>query len=69
MVRNVPEIVELVGSSDANQVLEINDQDGEEKVKSVLRSTFTKLMSASREMVVEVTSKLKNRLRLESEVC
>ena len=69
MVRNVPEIVELVGSSDANQVLEINDQEGEEKAKSVLRSTFTKLMSASREMVVEVTSKLKNRLRLESEVC
>ncbi|PON87866.1 Mannose-6-phosphate isomerase [Trema orientale] len=68
VVLNVPEIVELVGSSEANQVLEISDQDGEEKVKSVLRSTFTKLMSASQEMIVEVTSKMKNRLHLESQV-
>lgn len=69
MLHDVPEIVELVGSTDAKQVLDLSDQDVEEKVKFVLRSVFTKLMTASKEMIIEATSKLKNRLHLESQVC
>ncbi|KAF2282698.1 hypothetical protein GH714_043695 [Hevea brasiliensis] len=68
VLHNIPEIVELVGSTDANQVLHMNEQDGEEKVKSVLRSIFTLLMSASKEMTTKVISKLKNRLQMESQL-
>ncbi|XP_062107378.1 mannose-6-phosphate isomerase 1 [Humulus lupulus] len=68
VLQNVPEIVEVVGISDAKRILEISDQDGEEKVKSSLRSTFTKLMSASKDMIVKVTSKMINRLHSESQV-
>lgn len=68
MLHDVPEIVELVGSTDANQLLDLCDQDAEEKVKIVLRSIFTKLMSASKEMIIEATSKLKDRLHFESQV-
>ncbi|CAK7344331.1 unnamed protein product [Dovyalis caffra] len=68
VLRDVPEIVELVASAEANQVLQFNEQDHEEKVKSVLRSAFTQLMSASKEMTAEAISKLKNRLSMESEI-
>ena len=68
MLCNVPEIVELVGSGYANQILHINEQDGEEKVKSVLRSIFTQLMSASKEMITKVLSNIKSRLQIESQV-
>ncbi|KAI5559241.1 hypothetical protein BDE02_17G096900 [Populus trichocarpa] len=67
MLRDVPEIVELVGSAEVNQLLQINEQDHEKKVKSVLRSAFTHLMSASKEMTADVISKLKSRLYTESE--
>ncbi|KAM4123806.1 hypothetical protein ACB094_01G184400 [Castanea mollissima] len=65
---NVPEIVELVGSAYANQILHINEQDGEEKVKSVLQLIFTQLMSASNEMITKVLSNIKSRLQIESQV-
>lgn len=68
MLLHVPEIVELVSSADVNQILHLNEQDGEEKVKSVLRSTFTQLMLASKEMITEVISKIKSRLHKESQV-
>lgn len=68
MLCNVPEIVELVGSAHANQILHINEQDGEEKVKSVLQSIFTQLMSASKEMITKVLSNVKSRLQIESQV-
>lgn len=68
VLHDVPEIVELVGSTDAKQILDLSDQDVEEKVKFVLRSIFTKLMTASKEMIIEATSKLKNRLHLESQI-
>ncbi|KAH8483357.1 hypothetical protein Peur_064292 [Populus x canadensis] len=67
VLRDVPEIVELVGSAEVNQLLQINEQDHEKKVKSVLRSAFTHLMSASKEMTADVISKLKSRLYTESE--
>lgn len=68
MVENVPEIVELVGSEEANQVLHIELQDGEEKTKSILQSIFTHLVTASMEMTTEAISKLKGRLHKESKV-
>ena len=68
MLKDVPEIVELVGNEYVNQVLDVSEQDGKEKVKSVLQSIFTQLMSASKEMVSKVITKLKNRLQMESQV-
>ncbi|KAJ0043047.1 hypothetical protein Pint_18766 [Pistacia integerrima] len=68
VMQNVPEIVELVGSAAASQVLHINKQDGEEKVKSILRSVFTQLMTATKEMTAKAISNLKIRLHEESEV-
>lgn len=67
-MQNVPEIVELVGSAAASQVLHINKQDGEEEVKSILRSVFTQLMTATKEMTAKAISNLKIRLYEESEV-
>ncbi|XP_075660640.1 mannose-6-phosphate isomerase 2-like isoform X1 [Castanea sativa] len=64
----VPEIVDMVGSAYANQILHINEQDGEEKVKSILRSIFTKLLLASKEMITKVISNIKSRLQIESQV-
>ncbi|KAJ4707088.1 Mannose-6-phosphate isomerase [Melia azedarach] len=68
VLQNVPEIVELVGSVDANKVLQINEQDGDQKVKSVLRSLFTQLMTASKEMTTKAISKLKSRMLIESKL-
>ena len=68
MLENVPEIVELVGSVDANQVFHINEQDRDEKVKPVLQSIFTQLMTASKEMTTKAISKLNSRLHMESQV-
>ncbi|KAK6150988.1 hypothetical protein DH2020_015920 [Rehmannia glutinosa] len=68
VVENVPEIIEVVGSSCADQVLLINEEDGEEKLKEVLRSLFTGLMSASKTQISEVTSKLISRLTSKQKV-
>jgi mannose-6-phosphate isomerase len=65
---NVPEIVQVVGSEVSNQVLNTTKEDGEDKVKSVMRVIFTQLMSASKEMISTVTTKLKSRLQTESQV-
>ena len=46
---NVLVIIELVGSAVANQILHIDEKDGEGKVKFVLQSIFTQLMLASKE--------------------
>lgn len=68
VLQNVPEIVELVGSEEANRVLHVEMQDGEEKAKFVLQSIFTNLMTASMEMTTKATTKLKSRLHKESQV-
>ncbi|CAN1219221.1 Mannose-6-phosphate isomerase 2 [Linum perenne] len=65
---NIPEIVELIDSKDVYQLLQINHRVEAEKVKSVLRSIFTQLMSASREMTTKAVSKLKIRLQMQSQV-
>eukprot|EP00262_Sarcandra_glabra_P006144 TRINITY_DN18259_c0_g1_i1.p1 TRINITY_DN18259_c0_g1~~TRINITY_DN18259_c0_g1_i1.p1 ORF type:complete len:431 (+),score=67.64 TRINITY_DN18259_c0_g1_i1:135-1427(+) len=67
VLNSVPEIVALVGNVDANQVLITEELDGEEEAKSVLRSIFTKLMSANKEEVSEMVSQMKSRLNMESE--
>ncbi|CAN6700424.1 unnamed protein product [Malus baccata var. baccata] len=64
---NVPEIEELVGSEEAQKVSGITDLDEEEKVKSALRSLFTHLMLASKEMITTVITKMKDRLHAESQ--
>ena len=68
MLDNVPEIVQVVGREVANQVFDTTNEDGEDKIKSVLRAIFTQLMSASNEIVTTATTKLKNRLYMEKKV-
>ena len=67
MIRAIPEIEELVGSEEANQVFCISEHD-EEKVKSAVRTIFTLLMSAGPDTTKQIVSKLKHRLHMESQV-
>lgn len=69
MLHSTPEIVELVGATNTDLVLQTNDEDGEEKVKPVLKAVFTDLMSASKERVTDAVNRLKSRLLQENEVC
>ncbi|PIN16500.1 Mannose-6-phosphate isomerase [Handroanthus impetiginosus] len=68
VVHSVPEIIEVVGSSCADQVLTLSEEDGEAKLKEVLRSLFTSLMSVSKTVISDVISKLISRLNLKREV-
>ncbi|XVE78688.1 hypothetical protein DITRI_Ditri13aG0167300 [Diplodiscus trichospermus] len=68
VLEDVPEIVELVGTASAAQFLDIDEGDGTEKVKSALRSAFTQLMSAGKEMTTKAISNLKSRLQVESQL-
>lgn len=67
-LHSVPEIEELVGGVNRDQILHVNEQDGEENVKAVLRSIFTRLMSADEDEVSRVVSNMKNRLTKEKNV-
>lgn len=67
VIRAIPEIEELVGSEEANQVFCISEHD-EEKVKSVVRTIFTLLMSAGPDTTKKIVFKLKRRLHMESQV-
>lgn len=68
VLRHVPEIVELVGTADAEQFLSLNEEGESGKAKSILQSIFTQLMSAKKDRVAEVVLKLKSRLELQSQV-
>ncbi|KAG6385897.1 hypothetical protein SASPL_154780 [Salvia splendens] len=68
VLQNVPEITEVVGTASANQVLRISKEDGEKKRKDVLRSLFTKLMSASKAVISDAVFKLINRLNIKRKV-
>ncbi|KAL5726097.1 mannose-6-phosphate isomerase [Ranunculus cassubicifolius] len=61
VIRTVPEVQTLVGSVEADQVLNIEQED-EEKVKSILESIFTRLMSADIDEVSRVVSLIRSRL-------
>lgn len=67
VIKAIPEIEELVGSEEANQVLCISEYD-EEKVKSAVRTIFTLLMSAGPDTTKQIVFKLKRRLHMESQV-
>ena len=67
-VLTVPEVVELVGVENVNLVLQITDEDGEEKVKPILKSLFTDIMSAGKERVAGAVDRLRSRLHKESQV-
>lgn len=58
----------MVGTASADQVLHISKEDGEKKLKEVLQSLFTKLMSASKAVISEVIFKLISRLNMKREV-
>lgn len=58
----------MVGAVSADQVLCISKEDGEMKLRKVLQSLFTKLMSASKDVISEVVSKLISRLNIKHEV-
>lgn len=64
----VPEITELIGNEEASKIIGSKDLDGYLDAKALLRSIFTKLMSASKEAVLELVPKLKDRLDVESKV-
>lgn len=68
VLHDVPEIVELVGTAEANRMINLHKQDGQDKIKSALRSTFTQLMSAGKETTAKAISKLKIRLQFESKL-
>nr|DAD31823.1 TPA_asm: hypothetical protein HUJ06_010674 [Nelumbo nucifera] len=65
---SVPEIIELVGSKSAGEILHANKQDGEEKIKAMLQSIFTQLMSTSEDEISGAVSKLKTRLNMENKM-
>lgn len=68
VVLSVPEITEVVGSSCVDQVLITSEEDGEKKLKEVLRSVFTVLMCASKAVITEIISKLRSRLNSKRKV-
>ncbi|RDY03316.1 Mannose-6-phosphate isomerase 2, partial [Mucuna pruriens] len=67
-VLTVPEVMELVGAENVNLLLQITDEDGEVKVKPILQTLFTEVMSASKERVTGAVDRLRSRLHRESQV-
>ncbi|XP_009591548.1 mannose-6-phosphate isomerase 1-like [Nicotiana tomentosiformis] len=67
IVQTVPEIIEVVGNAHAEQVLDLNEDGEKEKVKLVLQSVFTEIMSASKDMIAEVIAKLISRLHIKNQ--
>lgn len=67
VLHDVPEIVEVVGSTYVEKFIRLDEQE-KEKAKSLLQSIFTKLMSASADIVALAVSQIKSRLELESQV-
>ncbi|CAN6851549.1 unnamed protein product [Brassica oleracea var. botrytis] len=66
VIANVPEITELVGSKAADEIFTVNEKDGDESIKSVVRLIFTQLMSASNNETKRVISEMKMRLITET---
>ncbi|OIT20367.1 mannose-6-phosphate isomerase 1 [Nicotiana attenuata] len=67
IVQTVPEIIEVVGNARAEQVLDLNEDGEKEKVKLVLQSVFTEVMSARKDMIAEVIAKLISRLHIKNQ--
>lgn len=58
----------MVGTASTDQVLCINKEDEDKKREEVLRTLFTKLMSASPAVISDVVAKLISRLNIKHEV-
>lgn len=58
----------MVGSAHVEQVLHVNEHEVDENAKPILQSLFTKLMSASKDVISQVLSKLISRLNIKNEV-
>nr|GME21352.1 mannose-6-phosphate isomerase 1-like [Ipomoea batatas] len=67
VLQTVPEIGEVVGSAHVEQVLHVNEDEVDENAKPILKSLFTKLMSASKDVISQVLSKLISRLNIKNE--
>ncbi|CAN6183692.1 unnamed protein product [Urochloa humidicola] len=68
ILRTTPEVNELVGHENYNMLKTYKEYDGDDKVKSCLRSAFSKLMTAIKDKVSEATKRLICRLKAESKV-
>ncbi|XP_016446651.1 mannose-6-phosphate isomerase 2-like [Nicotiana tabacum] len=66
-VKTTPEIVEVIGNAKAEQILNLNEDDGEEEVRLVLQSAFTDIMSVRKDVIAEVLAKLISRLNIEDQ--
>lgn len=65
ILRDFPEISEVVGTACVDQVLNCSEKDVEGN-KKALQALFTQLMSTTKEAISDVLAKLINRLNLES---
>ncbi|XP_010528481.1 PREDICTED: mannose-6-phosphate isomerase 2 [Tarenaya hassleriana] len=63
VLESVPEITELVGNQVADKILQVDEGDGDERAKPLVRLIFTQLMSAGSDATKDAVSKLTNRLR------
>ncbi|CAM8941318.1 unnamed protein product [Rhodiola kirilowii] len=68
VVSSVSEVGELIGRTNVQRVLNVNVKDEGEKFKPLLQEVFTKLMSADKDRVAEVVSKVKSRLQSDNQV-
>ncbi|KAJ0651663.1 putative mannose-6-phosphate isomerase [Helianthus annuus] len=68
VLESVPEIKEVVGNECVDQILTVNQHNGEVKEARVLRSIFTKLMSVNHEVISKALSGLINRLSIENKI-
>ncbi|XP_042453462.1 mannose-6-phosphate isomerase 1-like isoform X1 [Zingiber officinale] len=64
----VPEIAELVGNDETNKIICMRELNGYVNAKAVIQSVFTKLMSANKDAILALVSKLKNRLEAENKI-
>ncbi|WOL18478.1 mannose-6-phosphate isomerase 1-like [Canna indica] len=64
----VPEIRELIGNDEAIKIISTGDLNGHMNAKSLLQVVFFKLMTASNDAVLELVSKIKGRLEVESKI-
>ncbi|EPS59833.1 hypothetical protein M569_14970 [Genlisea aurea] len=68
VVLSVPEISEIIGNSLADQVLQLRREDEENKLKNILKSLFTELMSADKAKIFQAIQALTARLQSKREV-
>lgn len=64
----MPEISELVGNDETSKILCMRELNGYVNARALIQSVFTKLMSANKDAILALVSKLKNRLEAENKV-